>query len=141
MSLDAALLQAHALATASLAGLVWVVQLVVYPAFRAVGATGAWDEHHRAHTAAITRVVALPWAVQGVTLAVLLLRRPGPLLLLTGLLAATTVVVTLAVSVPLHTRLAEGYDEAVAERLVRTNWLRTAAWSAGAVCAAVLAGS
>ena len=135
------LLQAHALATAALAGLVWVVQLLVYPAFRTVGPTPAWPEHHRAHSTAITRLVALPWLVQGVAVAVLLLREPGPLVLLTAALAATTVAVTVLVSVPLHVRLGQAYDDATAVRLIRTNWLRTAAWTAGAVCAAVLAGS
>ena len=138
---DAVLLQAHALSTAVLAGLVWVIQLVVYPGFRTVGPTPAWPAHHRAHTDALARLVALPWAVQGLTLAVLLLRRPGPLLLLAGALAATAVAVTLLSSLPLHARLSGSYDDAVAARLIRTNWLRTTAWSAGALCAAVLAGS
>ena len=44
---------------------------------------------------------------------------------MTGLLALATVVVTVAVSVPLHTRLGRDWDEAAARRLVRTNWLRT----------------
>ena len=30
------------------------------------------------------------------------------------------------------------YDDGVARRLVSTNWLRTAAWTAGTVCAAAL---
>ena len=135
------LLQTHALATAALAGLVWVVQLVVYPAFRTVGPTHQWPEYHRTHSRRMVRLIALPWAVQGVTIAALLVRQPSPLLLLTGALAATTVAVTVLVSVPLHVRLGQAYDEATAVRLIRTNWLRTAAWTAGAVCAAVLAGS
>ncbi len=45
---------------------------------------------------------------------------------------------TVAVSVPLHTRLGEAYDDGVARRLVATNWLRTAAWTAGTLCAAAL---
>ncbi len=135
------LLSAHVLATAALAGLVWVVQLAVYPAFRTVGPTPQWAEHHRAHSTAMVRLTALPWLVQGVCVAVLLVREPGPLVLLTAALAATTVAVTVLVSVPLHVRLGQAYDDAAAVRLIRTNWLRTAAWTAGAVCAAVLAGS
>ena len=142
MTLDSALLWLHAVATTGLAGLVWVVQVVVYPSFRVAGPTAAWPALHAHHTRAMGLVVALPWAVQGVALALLLVRRPDgtslPLLLLTGVLAATTVAVTVLSSVPLHTRLAGGYDEAVARRLVTTNWLRTAAWTAGAVCALVL---
>lgn len=134
-----ALLLVHLVATAALAGLVWVVQLVVYPSFRLVGPTAAWPAVHAAHGRAISVVVGVPWAVQGVTLAALLLRDgPTPLLLLTGVLALTTVVVTVAVSVPLHSRLGRAYDDAAARRLVRTNWWRTAAWTAGTACAAVL---
>ena len=134
------LLLVHLAATAALTGLVWVVQLVVYPSFLLVGGTPAWPAVHAAHTRAVTWAVGLPWAVQGVTLALLLVRDgPSPLLLATGVLALTTVVVTVAVSVPLHSRLGRAFDEAAAHRLVRTNWLRTGAWSAGTVCAGLLA--
>ena len=144
MSLDELLLWAHAASTAGLAGLAWVVQLVVYPAFLVTGPTPVWPQVHADHTRRTGLVVALPWAVQGLTLAALLVRRPDDLplalLLLTGVLAATTVAVTVVSSVPLHTRLAQGYDEALARRLIATNWLRTAAWTAGAACALTLAG-
>lgn len=144
MDLDSALLWAHAAATTGLAGLCWVVQVVVYPSFRAAGPTAAWPAVHAHHTRATATVVTLPWAVQGASLAALLVRRPdGPplgLLLLTGLLAATTVAVTAVWSVPLHGRLADGYDDEVAGRLIATNWLRTAAWTGGAACSLVLAG-
>jgi hypothetical protein len=139
------LLLVHLTATAVLAGLGWTVQRVVYPSFRLVGAGGGggatWAAVHDAHTRAITPVVGVPWAVQGVTVAALLLRDgASPLRLLTGVLALLPVVVTVAVSVPLHTRLGRAYDDAAARRLVATNWLRTGAWTAGTVCAAVLAG-
>jgi hypothetical protein len=134
-----ALLLVHLTATAALAGVVWVVQLVVHPSFPLVGAGPSWSAFHAAHTSAVALVVGPPWAVQGVTVAALLLRDgPSPLRLLTGALALSTVVVTVAVSVPLHTRLEKAYDDATARRLVATNWLRTAAWTAGTVCAALL---
>jgi hypothetical protein len=133
------LLLVHLTATAVLAGLVWVVQLVVYPSFRLVGPSPAWPAFHAAHTRAVGLAVGPPWAVQGVTLAALHVRDGlSPLLVLTGALALATVVVTVAVSVPLHTRLGEAYDDGAARRLVTTNWLRTAAWTAGTVCAALL---
>ena len=139
MPLDNLLLLVHLVTTAVLAGMVWVVQLVVYPAFRTVGPTAGWAAHHRRHSTAMATVIALPWALQGLTVALLLVRRPGPLVLLTAALAAATVLVTVAVSVPLHTRLGDGYDDALARRLISTNWWRTAAWTAGTACAAVLA--
>lgn len=36
---------------------------------------------------------------------------------------------TALVQVPLHERLVEGFSEDAAARLVRTNWVRTIAWS------------
>ena len=142
VTLDSTLLWVHAAATTGLAGLVWVVQLVVYPSFRVVGPSPVWPALHAHHTRAMGLAVGLPWAVQGATLAALLARRPDgtslPLLVITGALAATTVAVTVLSSVPLHTRLAAGYDDALARRLVATNWLRTAAWTAGAACALAL---
>lgn len=135
--LDLVLL-AQAGATCALAGLAWTVQVVVYPGFAEVGPTPSWARAHAAHTRRITRVVAPAWAVQGLCAALLLLLRPGPLVLLTAALAATTVAVTVLVSVPMHTRLSRGWDAAAARRLVRTNWLRTAAWTAGAACSLAL---
>ena len=68
------LLLAHAASTCALAGLVWVVQLVVYPGFREVGPTHAWPAAHAAHSRRISLTVGPPWMVQAVTLALLLLR-------------------------------------------------------------------
>lgn len=136
------LLWSHAAAATSLAGLIWVVQIVVYPSFRLTGPGPAWAQVHAHHTRTMGTVVLLPWAVQGVTLAALLVRRPAglplPLLLLTAALAATTVGVTAGSSVPLHRGLAGGYDDRLARRLIRTNWWRTAAWTAGAACSLAL---
>jgi len=39
---------------------------------------------------------------------------------------------TAFVSVPCHTRLADGFDAEAHRRLVDTNWIRTIAWSARA---------
>lgn len=142
MPLDDALLLAHAASTSALAGLIWTVQLVVYPGFAEVGRTTAWPAVHAAHTRRTGALVGLPWAVQGLTLVALLVRRPDgvdlPLLLVVAVLAAVPVLVTVAVSVPMHGRLSRGWDDGAWRRLVRTSWWRTAAWTAGAVCAALL---
>jgi len=135
------LLVVHLLAVGYLTGLVWVVQLVVYPGFFTVGPTPAWPAFHDAHSRGTALAVALPWATQGVTLALLLLDRPAGVPLLLVLLAAAlglaTVVVTVVESVPAHGRL-QPYDPVLARRLLRTNWLRTAAWTGGAACAVAM---
>jgi hypothetical protein len=135
------LLVVHLCAVAYLTGLVWVVQLVVYPGFRAVGRTAAWPAFHDAHSRAMGVAVAPAWAVQGVTLAVLLLHPPAAvpyaLVLVAAALGLVTVAVTLASSVPLHGRL-QPYDPDLADRLISTNRLRTAAWTGGLLCAAAM---
>ena len=136
-----ALLVVHAVAVSVLAGLAWVVQLVVYPSFLLVGPTAAWPAFHEAHSRGITLAVAPTWAVQGVTTAALLLARPRGvplwLVLLAAALALATVVLTVLVAVPLHGRL-QPYDETLARRLVATSWLRTLAWTGGALCAGAM---
>lgn len=134
---------AHAAATLVLVGLIWTIQVVHYPLFALVGRDG-FAAYEAAHSARITAVIALPWAVQGLTTAALLLSRPDGLptwlVWAAGVLAAIPVAVTVLVSVPAHSALAGGFDAAAHARLVGTNWLRTAAWTAhGAVAVAMLA--
>jgi hypothetical protein len=122
-------------------GLVWVVQVLVYPGFRDASHT-RWRELHDRHTRLMAWTVSGPWAVQGVTCAVLLVSRPDGvpfwLAALAGVCGATTVAVTVGLSVPCHRRLAVAYDDAVLDRLVRTNWYRTAAWTAGGLVAVAM---
>jgi hypothetical protein len=59
------LLVLHLAAVWFCVGLVWVVQVLVYPGFRAVGDTAIWREHHGRHTRLMAWTVSAPWAVQG----------------------------------------------------------------------------
>lgn len=129
------LLYAHAAAVLFLAGLSWTVAVVVYPGF-AEAAGDDWSAFHTAHTRRITWVVGPPWAVQGLTVAGLLLTRPNGvplgLVLLAAASAAATVALTVFAAVPLHERLGEGFDVVLHRRLLRSHWWRTAAWTVAA---------
>lgn len=132
----------HAAATTFLAGVVWMVQVVHYPLFAAVGDDG-FGAYEASHSSRIGALIMLPWALQGVTTAWLLLAHPDGvprwLVLVAAACAATTVLVTVVLSVPAHGVLAGGFDAAAHGRLVATNWLRTAAWTLGsAVSLAIL---
>ena len=139
--MDAVVVLAHAASTWFLTGLIWLVQVVHYPLFAGVGADG-FVTYQGQHATRITRVLALPWAVQGVTTAVLLVAPPAAaprwLVWLAAALAVVPVAVTVTASVPAHQRLGDGFDVVVHRRLVRTNWARTLAWSAHAVVATIL---
>ncbi len=136
------LLLLHAAATCFLAGLSWVVQLVVYPSFRIVGQTEQWPSFHAAHSQRITYAVGLPWLVQGGTLAALIVTDTGPrwLLSLAAACALATVALTLWGAVPAHERLS-AFDDGLVQRLLRISAWRTAAWTIGAAASVALVGS
>lgn len=121
-----------AAATWAMVGLIWMVQLVQYPmlaTYSALTQGAAAVEHQRR----ITKVVGPLMAVEGVTALILLVDRPDTMAASSAwtaaLLLALALGSTILVQVPLHGRLAEGHDSRAAERLITTNWVRTAAWT------------
>lgn len=116
-----------------LTGLIWYVQIVHYPLFAQLGAE-RFARYHARHSALTTRVVALPMLLYLALSGLLPFRHPpglGTGLAWAGLaLALATWAATFLLSVPLHRRLGGGHDNATIARLVATNWLRTAAWTA-----------
>jgi hypothetical protein len=137
-----ALLSVHLLATAAMVGLIWFVQVVHYPLFARVGPDGfpTYETEHQRRT---SWVVGPFMAVEGVSaliVAATLRDEVGLLLPLLGLFLLLVIhASTVLLQVPAHGRLADGADPAVMRRLVTTNWIRTAGWSArGAVAVAML---
>lgn len=124
----------HAAATWALVGLIWTVQLVHYPLFAQVGAE-AFRSYHARHTRQITWIVAPLMAAELLTAMLLVargLREPWLLASLAPL--AFNWISTWRVQIPLHDRLAKGFDADVHRRLVATNWWRTTAWSIRGGC-------
>jgi len=119
--------------TLPLVGLIWLVQVVAYPSFLRVG-RAEFAAYHEAHARLITYVVAplmlaelassFAWAASPD------LAEPRSLAWLGFALAAATWALTFFVAVPKHEVLAHGFDAPTIARLVSTNWLRTAAWTA-----------
>jgi hypothetical protein len=133
---------AHLAATLFLAGLIWCIQVVHYPLMDRVGAE-RFAEFHRRHSVRISLIVIPLMLVEAATALLLVVSVPIgvpralPALGL-GLLAIVWVS-TFAVQVPLHSRLARGFDPKAHRRLVNSNWLRTAAWSLRAALAIAIA--
>jgi hypothetical protein len=120
-------------AAAYLTGIIWVVQLVTYPALMLVGKP-EFASYHAAHARGMGWVVGAPMVVElalagWLAWAAYSTWGTGPAL---GQLALVLVAwaVTFFVAVPFHNRLeAEGYNYIALDGLVRTNWLRTLAWT------------
>jgi hypothetical protein len=121
----------HLATTWFLIGLIWFVQVAHYPLFAQVG-RDRFVAYERAYTPRVTRVV-LPAMLLEVLLAAWLGWLAPPELrgwALLGLLALAVVwASTFLLQVPCHRVLAERPDPDTMQRLVRSNWLRTAAWT------------
>lgn len=124
----------HVLATLTMFGAIWTVQVVHYPLFARVGEAG-WAAYEAAHQTRITFVVGPAMVLELVTAVWLVVYRPAAFpawavvagAALVGLIWASTAFV----QVPLHSALSGGtFDAEAHARLVATNWVRTALWTA-----------
>jgi len=120
----------HCAATWALVGLIWIVQVLVYPQFRHVGRAAFCDYHSR-HMLRITVIVAPLMLVEVATAAWLLLATGlrDPLFLGSLLFMTINWLSTGLAMVPLHRKLESGLDGQTIEQLIRTNWIRTISWS------------
>ena len=130
----------HAAATTFMGAASWYVQLVHYPRLAAVP-----PEKLPGRAAAnITRtsvILGPVMATELVTAGLLVLNPPARAWAAyagAGLLAAAWGS-TLLVQFPIHRRLANGGDARELARLIRTNWVRVALWTARALLALRLA--
>ncbi|GAA4002700.1 hypothetical protein GCM10022408_12690 [Hymenobacter fastidiosus] len=116
---------------AYLTGVIWTIQLAHYPGF-AQAARDTFPAFHQQHARGISWVVLGPmvlelalanWlAWQGRALGTAVWWALGLVVLIWA--------ATFFISVPFHNRLAQGYDYVAIDGLVRTNWIRTLAWTA-----------
>lgn len=115
--------------SALMTGIIWQVQLLAYPQFLKVSAAD-FPAYHKSHTQ------RMGWIVGGPMLAelALALLTAWQLRSIVSLVALALVIalwlITAFVQIPLHGRLAHGYDRSTIRKLIITNWLRTVLWSA-----------
>jgi hypothetical protein len=115
-----------------LVGMIWFVQLIHFPLYKAAAEKDA-AAFEKAHTGLMIQLMFPMMIVELVTATLLLLYRPGRmtagevlfgLILIAGIWLATTFLV-----VPAHQKLSQGFDDAALHRLLVFNWLRTLGWS------------
>ena len=129
-------------ATVNLTGVIWVVQIVQYPFFSFIDRE-KFTEYHASYTFWITPIVAPAMILELVTSILLLFYAPENVgaeftwlaLLLTLIVWASTFLL----QVPLHDKLALGFDAAAHSALVNSNWIRTVVWSLRAALVLYLA--
>ena len=113
-------------------GVIWIIQLVQYPFFSYVNAEN-FPKYHSAHTFWITPIVAPTMIVELFTSILIIFYPPLNIdakLLYVGLfLTLTAWASTFFIQIPLHNKLANGFNADAHRSLVKTNWIRTIAWS------------
>jgi len=113
---------------AFLTGLIWLVQVVHYPAFEFVK-ENKFASFHAFHSRSIAYIVA-PVMLAELTTALILAWLMGNLFFTVNLLTVVALwLLTGLVSVPIHKKLAREFDSASVRALVSTNWPRTLLWS------------
>jgi hypothetical protein len=123
----------HLFSTLFMTGVIWFAQAVQYPVLSGVGKE-AFVEYEKENTRGTVWVFILVMAVELITAILILWRQPEGLppfyaWLNAGLLAVIWVS-TFTLQGPYHNLLAKKFAPAVWRSLVRTNWIRTAAWTA-----------
>lgn len=132
----------NTVASWTMVGVIWFVQVVHYPLLSVVPVESAASvavEHQRR----TGWVVLIPMTVEGVTTLLLLGLVPEGVAWfvpwLAGIPLAVALLATVLLSVPRHARMAAHPDATVGRELVTTNWVRTIAWSVrGIVTAGML---
>lgn len=135
-------LVANLAGTFAMVGFAWTIQVLTYPMMKAVPPEGfvAFELMHRNRVTAVLAVLAPTEIVAAAGVAAFVDEVPAGLSIGSGALLFAIWLSTLLYYAPLHMRLSTGFDGVIHRRLVRTNWVRTAAWTArGAAAIAMIA--
>ena len=130
-----ALFLAQLTATLFMTGLIWFVQIVHYPLFQELP-PNRFPRYVALHGTRTSFVVGPPMLVELLTslLALIPALRPAfftaPAALASAALVFVLWAATGCIQVPLHNALGRAHDPARIRRLVLSNWIRTAAWTA-----------
>ena len=110
--------------------LIWLVQLIIYPAFASIG-ENEFADWHRRYVKIISFIVSPLMLAQMALVLRLVFTQPDlpNFLMLSGILIIW--ISSFSLSVPCHKKLLQsGKDQSVISRLVLTNWIRTLVWTA-----------
>ncbi len=119
------LLLIQLIACAAMTGIIWMVQVSTYPLFSYLEEHSFHDYHHR-YTQKVSYVIAPIMFLEAITCAACLLLGNWVAHLLPTLLLALIWASTAFIQVPQHRKLTPHNSPA----LVRSNWIRTIAWTA-----------
>ncbi len=124
----------QAASTFMMTGIIWFVQIAHYPLFALAG-ENQFTLYAKTHATRTGWIVAPLMILELLTAALLCLARFRPVAVsASGALIGFALLAviwgsTAWVQVPLHNTLARGLQQDIVQRLVRSNWVRTIAWT------------
>lgn len=114
--------------SAVMTGIIWQVQLLTYPQFLKVPLADFIAYHH-SHTQRMGWIVAPPMLAELMLALIAAWHLESAVSYVSLALVIALWITTALVQIPLHNRLARGYDVPTIQKLVTSNWLRTVLWS------------
>jgi uncharacterized membrane protein len=126
--MDNIVLKTHILSCAFMTGLIWLIQLVHYPAFK-YASQNDFLNFHTFHSQRISMIVMPVMVIELLTGALLFWQSTQPIIIINMILLLLIWLSTFFLSVPLHNKLAQGFCDKTSSQLVLTNWPRTIFWT------------
>jgi hypothetical protein len=110
-------------------GLIWLIQLIHYPAYRYIESS-KFISYQSFHTTHIGFIVIVPMILELFTgIHLWWLNKSDYFFILNLTIVIAIWLTTLLLSVPQHHLLAKGKDDKAIEKLIKGNWPRTVLWT------------
>ena len=118
----------HFLSTSLMVGIIWVIQLLHYPAFHFIKESD-YVEFQHFHMERISLIVVPVMVLELFSAFMLVYYIQSNLLILCFIILLFIWLITFIFFTKLHQSLLDGYDKTIVDKLVRINWSRTILWS------------
>ena len=118
----------HFLSTSLMVGIIWVIQLLHYPAFHFIKESD-YVEFQHFHMQRISFIVVPVMILELFSAFMLVYYLRSNLLILCLIILLFIWLITFVFFTKLHQSLLDGYNKTVVDKLVKINWSRTILWS------------
>ncbi len=119
----------HLASCSFMTGVIWLIQLIHYPAFHKIE-NSHFLIFHKNHTTLMGYIVMPAMVVELITAILLILKSSNNLYFILNLFLLFIIwICTFVLSIPLHQQLSKNQNYLLIQKLVLTNWPRTLAWS------------
>ena len=118
----------HFLSTSLMVGIIWVIQLLHYPAFHFIKESD-YVEFQHFHMQRISFIVVPVMVLELFSAFMLVYFIQSNMLILCLIILLFIWLITFIFFTKLHQSLLDGYDKTIVDKLVRINWSRTILWS------------